>query len=102
MGSLRKIKLGLGAPCLNIFLTYFVVRSGVNPAIYFMCLDTMLGQMRSTGDTNLSHYSRHLAVKHGMRLSSTEMYIHLHDILAWAIQGGILTRVQRVVVTRGV
>eukprot|EP00090_Calanus_glacialis_P045884 TRINITY_DN8764_c0_g1_i5.p1 TRINITY_DN8764_c0_g1~~TRINITY_DN8764_c0_g1_i5.p1 ORF type:complete len:888 (-),score=166.51 TRINITY_DN8764_c0_g1_i5:697-3360(-) len=64
-------------------------RSGINPAVYFMCLDTMLGQMRDTGDINLSHYSKQLAVRHGLRLSNTEMYIHLHDILAWATQGGI-------------
>jgi len=69
--------------------------SGVNPAIYFMCLDTMLAQIRSSGDTNLSHYSKHLAVRHGLRLSNTEMYIHLHDILAWAIQGGIQTDIQQ-------
>ena len=72
-----------------IYWNYVVFRSGINPAVYFMCLDTMLGQMRDTGDINLSHYSKQLAVRHGLRLSNTEMYIHLHDILAWATQGGI-------------
>ena len=59
---------------------------GSDPAIYWMCLDTMTRQMRSTGDTNLSHYSRYLAVRHQLQLSSPQLYIQLHDMLAWAIQ----------------
>eukprot|EP00090_Calanus_glacialis_P045882 TRINITY_DN8764_c0_g1_i1.p1 TRINITY_DN8764_c0_g1~~TRINITY_DN8764_c0_g1_i1.p1 ORF type:complete len:894 (-),score=170.55 TRINITY_DN8764_c0_g1_i1:336-3017(-) len=70
-------------------------RSGLDPAIYFMCLDTMLGQMRDTGDTNLSNYIKHLSSRHGLGLSSTELYVDLHDTLAWAIQGGVSAHIQR-------
>ena len=59
---------------------------GPDPAVFWMCLDTMSRMMRTSGDTNLSHYSRHLAHRHGLSLSSAEMYISLHDSLAWAIQ----------------
>ena len=63
---------------------------GHDPAIFWMCLDTMSRQMRSTGDTNLSHYSRYLALTHGLSLSTSQLYIQLHDILAWAIQNNKL------------
>lgn len=59
---------------------------GPDPAVFWMCLDTMARMMRTSGDTNLSHYSRHLAHRHGLSLSSAELYISLHDSLAWAIQ----------------
>ena len=59
---------------------------GPDPAIYWMCLDTMARMIRSSGDTNLSHYSKHLAVRHRLQLSSAGMYISLHDMLAWAVQ----------------
>ena len=59
---------------------------GPDPALYWMCLDTMSRMIRSSGDTNLSHYSRHLALKHRLQLSSPQMYIQLHDMLAWAVQ----------------
>ena len=59
---------------------------GPDPALFWMCLDTMARMMRTSGDTNLSHYSRHLAHRHGLSLSSAELYISLHDSLAWAIQ----------------
>ena len=73
----------------------FLERCGLDPAIYFMCLDTMLGQMRDTGDTNLSNYTKHLSSRHGLGLSSTELYVDLHDTLAWAIQGGVSAHIQR-------
>ena len=63
---------------------------GCDPAIVWMCLDTMSRQMRSTGDTNLSHYSRYLALTHGLSLSSSQLYIQMHDMLAWAIQNNKL------------
>ena len=59
---------------------------GPDPALYWMCLDTMARMIRSSGDTNLSHYSKYLAVRHSLQLSSPQMYIRLHDMLAWAIQ----------------
>ena len=59
---------------------------GPDPCVFWMCLDTMARMMRTSGDTNLSHYSRHLASRHGLSLSSPELYISLHDSLAWAIQ----------------
>ena len=34
---------------------------GPDPAVFWMSLDTMARMMRASGDTNLSHYSRHLA-----------------------------------------
>ena len=59
---------------------------GADPAVFWMSLDTMSRMMTSSGDTNLSHYSRHLASRHGLSLSSAQLYISLHDSLAWAIQ----------------
>lgn len=55
-------------------------------AIYWMCLDTMSRQMRTSGDVNLGHYCRYLAVTHQLQLSNCQLYIQLHDMLAWAIQ----------------
>ena len=34
---------------------------GPDPAVFWMSLDSMARMMRASGDTNLSHYSRHLA-----------------------------------------
>jgi len=59
---------------------------GASAAVYLMSLDTVLTQLEAAGDTNLSHYSRVLAVRHRLQLASAELYIHLHDTLAWAIQ----------------
>ena len=59
---------------------------GPDPAIYWMCLDTMARMISSSGDTNLSHYTKYLATHHRLHLSSPHMYIQLHDILAWAVQ----------------
>ena len=59
---------------------------GPDPALYWMCLDTMARMIRSSGDTNLSHYSKYLALRHRLQLSSPQMYINLHDMLAWAVQ----------------
>ena len=72
--------------CQGPVLVWSAAEVGQDPAIVWMCLDTMSRQMRSTGDTNLSHYSRHLATTHGLSLSSSQLYTQLHDILAWAIQ----------------
>ena len=63
---------------------------GQDPAVTWMCLDTMSRQIRASGDTNLSHYSRYLAVRHQLQLSSSQLYIQLHDMLAWAIQNNKL------------
>lgn len=59
---------------------------GPDPAIFWMCLDTMARMIRSSGDTNLSHYTKYLATNHRLQLSSHHMYIQLHDMLAWAVQ----------------
>ena len=63
---------------------------GPDPALYWMCLDTMSRMIRRSGDTNLSHYSKYLAVRHRLQLSSAQMYIQLHDMLAWAVQNNQL------------
>ena len=63
---------------------------GYNLAILWMCLDTMSRQMRTSGDVNLAHYIRYLAVNHKLQLSSHQLYIQLHDMLAWAIQNNNL------------
>lgn len=65
-------------------------------ALYYVSLDSVLGQMRATGDANLAHYSRTLAQNHSMCLSSVQMYVALHDILATAIQTGIQGELQDV------
>ena len=59
---------------------------GPDPAIFWMCLDTMARMIRRSGDTNLSHYTKYLATNHRLQLSSHLMYIQLHDTLAWAVQ----------------
>ena len=66
------------------------VDMGQDPAVFWMCLDTMSRQIRGNGDTNLSHYCRHLAVRHQLRLSSSQLYIQLHDMLAWGISNNKL------------
>ena len=63
---------------------------GQDPAVMWMCLDTMSRQMNVTGDTNLSEYSKYLASQHQLQLSSSQLYIQLHDILAWAIHNNKL------------
>ena len=76
--------------CHGPVLVWSASEVGCDPAIVWMCLDTMSRQMRSTGDTNLSHYSRYLALTHGLSLSSSQLYIQMHDMLAWAIQNNKL------------
>jgi len=61
----------------------------VDPALYYVTIDSVLAQMRSTGDVNPGHYSRTIAQAHGLTLSCPEVYMGLHDALAVAIQGGI-------------
>ena len=63
---------------------------GADPAIHWMCLDTMARQVKGSGDTNLSHYTKYLAASHRLQLSSVSRYIGLHDLLAWALQNNKL------------
>ena len=63
---------------------------GWDPVIAWMSLDTMSRQMSHTGDTNLSHYTRYLALTPGLQLTNSHVYIQLHDMLAWAIQNNKL------------
>lgn len=53
-------------------------------------MDTMLSQLHSNGDLNLTNYSVHLSVNHGFTMSSIDHHVYLHDVLADAIQFGQL------------
>ena len=50
----------------------------------------MLSQLRSSGEINISSYSKHLSARHDLALSSTDQYIYEHDTLAAAIECGHL------------
>ena len=71
-------------------------RAALDAALFYASLDSVLAQMRATGDANLAHYSRTVASEHGLVLSSVEMYMGLHDILAAAIQAGLQQELQLV------
>ena len=51
---------------------------GLDPCVFWVCLDTMVRQLRATGDTNLASYSRHLATHHQLQLSSCQLYIQVN------------------------
>ena len=51
---------------------------GPDPCVFWVCLDTMVRQLRATGDTNLASYSRHLATHHQLQLSSCQLYIQVN------------------------
>ena len=50
----------------------------------------MLSQLRSTGEINISSFSKHLSSRHDLALSSVDQYIYLHDTVAAAIECGHL------------
>ena len=51
----------------------------------FATFETMLSQLRSTGEINISSYAKHLSSRHDLALSSVEQYVYLHDTVAAAI-----------------
>ena len=50
----------------------------------------MLSQLRSSGEINISNYSKHLSSRQDLALSSVDHYIYAHDTLAAAIECGHL------------
>ena len=60
-------------------------RSGLDPCLLFATFETMLSQLRSTGEINISSFAKHLSSKHDLALSSVDQYIYLHDTVAAAI-----------------
>jgi len=65
-------------------------RSGVDPCLLFATFETMLSQLRASGEINISSYSKHLSSRHDLALSSVDQYIYAHDTLAAAIECGHL------------
>ena len=55
-----------------------MLQLGLDPCVFWVCLDTMVRQLRATGDTNLASYSRHLATHHQLQLSSCQLYIQVN------------------------
>ena len=55
-----------------------MLQLGLDPCVFWLCLDTMVRQLRATGDTNLASYSRHLATHHQLQLSSCQLYIQVN------------------------
>ena len=72
--------------------TYFIsnFRIGLDPCLLFATFETMLSQLRSTGEINISSFSKHLSSRHDLALSSVDQYVYLHDTVAAAIECGHL------------
>ncbi len=65
-------------------------RVGLDSCLVYMTLETMLAQICYRGDTNIASYSRHLSACHGLALSTADLYVYLHDLLAEAVEAGAL------------
>ena len=63
---------------------------GLDPCLLFATFETMLSQLRSTGEINISSFSKHLSSRHDLALSSVDQYVYLHDTVAAAIECGHL------------
>ena len=50
----------------------------------------MLSQLRTSGEINISNYSKHLSGRQELALSSVDQYIYAHDTIAAAIECGHL------------
>lgn len=76
-------------------------RLGPDPALAYVVLETMLAQVRFRGEVNLPSYARHLSASHGLALSSADLYVYLHDLLAEAVECGQLHSVMANAVNGG-
>jgi 7-keto-8-aminopelargonate synthetase-like enzyme len=70
------------------FLSFF--RVGLDSCLLYATLESMLAQICFRGDVNIASYSRHLSTVHGLTLTSADLYVYLHDLLAEAADCGHL------------
>jgi len=99
-----EVGLPLGADFLHFVKSVFACRQsslvggklllqsriGLDPCLLFATFETMLSQLRSTGEINISSFSKHLSSRHDLALSSVDQYVYLHDTVAAAIECGHL------------
>merc|ERR1711860_447971 len=65
-------------------------RSGMDPCLLFSTFESMLSQLRYSGEINISSYAKHLSATRDAALTSVDAYIYAHDTLAAAIECGHL------------
>lgn len=65
-------------------------RSGLDACLLFATFETMLSQLRCSGEINISSYAKHLSSKNDLALSSVDQFVYAHDTLAAAIECGHL------------
>jgi hypothetical protein len=61
----------------------------------YAILESMLGQICIRGDVNIASYSWLLPAVHGLTLTSADLYVYLHDLLAEAANCGHIHSVQQ-------
>ena len=69
---------------------FFLFRSGMDPCLLFSTFESMLSQLRYSGEINISSYAKHLSATRDSALTSVDAYIYAHDTLAAAIECGHL------------
>lgn len=70
--------------------TLYLLRMGIDPCLVFATFETMLAQLRSSGEINISSYAKHLSAVQDLALTSVDQFIYTHDTLAAAIECGHL------------
>ncbi len=62
----------------------------MDACLVYAILETCLAQLSASGDVNIPSYSRHVASRQQLALSSVEQYVYVHDALAHAAEAGML------------
>ena len=66
---------------LILICFFHCFRSGVDPCLLFATFETMLSQLRSSGEINISSYSKHLSSRHDLG-THLDNYFNFHVCLS--------------------